>query len=149
LEEVIRDENLKGVCIGLAAEFAVASELLRRGIYAQITFGNRKRTDILVMNEQEVFTRIEVKSKRGNEWPNCKGIYGDRVYLVFVDFAKREVNERPDFYILNTEDWLKAVKKRIKQLKALAPEKKRYKNITIDKRNVPVWHNEINKYGQP
>ena len=27
-------------CIGLAAEFAVASELCKRGIYAQLTFGN-------------------------------------------------------------------------------------------------------------
>jgi len=34
-------------CIGLAAEFAVASELCKRGIYAQLTFGNKKRTDRL------------------------------------------------------------------------------------------------------
>jgi len=29
--------------LGLAGEFAVASELCRRGIYAQLTLGTRKR----------------------------------------------------------------------------------------------------------
>jgi hypothetical protein len=37
--------------LGLAGEFAVASELCRRNIYAQLTLGLRKRTDILVETE--------------------------------------------------------------------------------------------------
>jgi len=37
--------------LGLAAEFAVASELCRRNIYAQLTLGLRKRTDILIETE--------------------------------------------------------------------------------------------------
>ena len=42
------DDYLEKETLGLAAEFAVASELCRRGIYAQLTLGNRKRTDLLV-----------------------------------------------------------------------------------------------------
>ena len=49
--------------LGLAAEFAVASELCRRGIYAQLTLGNRKRTDLLVDVEYGRMLRIQVKSE--------------------------------------------------------------------------------------
>jgi hypothetical protein len=34
--------------VGLAGEYAVASELCRRGHYAQLTLGSHKKTDILV-----------------------------------------------------------------------------------------------------
>ena len=37
--------------LSLAGEYAVASELCRRGIYAQLTLGTRKRTDLLVDTE--------------------------------------------------------------------------------------------------
>ena len=37
--------------LGLAAEFAVASELGRRNIYAQPTLGLQKRTDLLIFGE--------------------------------------------------------------------------------------------------
>jgi len=132
-------------CIGLAAEFAVASELCRRGIYAQLTFGNKKRTDILMMNEHETFTKIEVKAKRGATWPNCKGIYGNYVFLVLVDFAKRNEDERPDFYILNSEDWLGLVRSEIKNVKSKKPKA----NIEINSENVPIWKDHVNKYGKP
>jgi hypothetical protein len=38
--------------LSLAAEFAVASELCRRGIYVQLTLGNLKRTDLLVLDTE-------------------------------------------------------------------------------------------------
>ena len=34
--------------LGLAGEYAVASELCKRGIYAQLTLGNRKSVDLLL-----------------------------------------------------------------------------------------------------
>lgn len=98
--------------VGLAGEYAVASELCRRNIYAQLTFGNRKRTDILVESEKE-FLRIEVKAKQGNEWPGCKGIYGEESILIFVDFKGKKESDRPDFYILSTEDWLELLHSRL------------------------------------
>ena len=89
--------------IGLAAEFAVASELGRRNIYAQPTFGHQKRTDLLIFGKDNELLKVEVKGKQGREWPNCKGIYGRNVILVFVDFAGKSEFERPDFYILDAK----------------------------------------------
>lgn len=57
--------------IGLAAEFAVASELGRRSIYAQLTLGHLKRTDLLIFGKDNKLLKIEVKAKQGREWPNC------------------------------------------------------------------------------
>jgi hypothetical protein len=132
-------------CLGLAGEFAVASELCRRNIYAQLTFGNKKRTDILIMSENENFMRIEVKAKQKAKWPNCKGIYGNNVFLVFVDFAKKKGEERPDFYIMNSEDWRHFVENEIEKIK----QKKPGENIEMNSENVPVWRNQINKYKKP
>jgi len=83
--------------LSLAAEFAVASELCRRNIYAQLTLGPQKRTDLLILSTDNKLLRIEVKGKQGREWPNCKGIYGENVCLVFVDFAGKGEYARPDF----------------------------------------------------
>ncbi|MYM30677.1 hypothetical protein GTP58_20295 [Duganella sp. CY15W] len=97
--------------LGLAGEFAVASELCKRGVYAQLTLGNRKRTDLLVDNGTDVL-RVEVKSKQGPEWPGVKGISRDDAIIVFVDFAAKSVLQRPDFYILTFKDWKAFVRKK-------------------------------------
>ena len=70
--------------LGLAGEYAVASELCKRGIYAQLTLGNRKSTDLLLDVEDGGMLRVQVKSKQGNEWPACKGVAcGNPEVLVF------------------------------------------------------------------
>ena len=76
--------------VGIAAEFAVASELGRRNVYAQPTFGHLKRTDLLILGESGVPLRVEVKGKQGDSWPNCKGIADDKSILVLVDFEGKE-----------------------------------------------------------
>jgi len=48
--------------IGLAGEMRVASELLKRGYQAYITFGNAKATDIVVTGDSNRFIRIQVKT---------------------------------------------------------------------------------------
>ena len=75
--------------VGIAAEFAVASELARRNIYAQPTFGHLKRTDLLILANSGSLLRIEAKGKQGSQWPNCKGISDSKSILVLVDFAKK------------------------------------------------------------
>ena len=77
----------KGI-LGVAGEYAVASELCRHNILAQPTFGNQKRLDLLAYEPDGRVLRIEVKSKQGPCWPNCRGIAGPHHYLVFVDFEK-------------------------------------------------------------
>ncbi|MHB8084406.1 MAG: hypothetical protein ACYDHZ_01080 [Dehalococcoidia bacterium] len=89
--------------LGLAAEFAVASELCRRNIYAQLTMGRHKRTDILIEGESRMLS-IQVKGKQVGEWPGIKGIFGESI-LIFVDYQGKTETERPDFYILTVEDW--------------------------------------------
>ena len=118
--------------LSLAAEFAVASELCRRGIYAQLTLGNLKRTDLLVLDtENHRMLRIEVKAKQKHSWPNCRGIYGKNILLVLVDFYQKREMERPDFYILTVEDWVELAHKVI----AAHPDDR----IELDEYNVLFW----------
>jgi hypothetical protein len=98
------DKNLKET-LGLSAEYAVASELCRRGIYAQLTLGNRKRTDLLLDVDCGRMLRVQVKAKQGREWPAVKGVFGSGIVLVLVDFERKTVRERPDFYILTPAYW--------------------------------------------
>ena len=127
--------------VGLAAEFAVASELCRRDIYAQLTSGHQKRTDLLIFSEDNQLLRIEVKGKQGGSWPNCKGIYGSNVVLVFVDFAGKGEREPPDFYILTVREWVAFVEGEIRRL---APTR-----IVLDDRNVPIFLDQVDKKGEP
>ena len=101
----------------MAGEYAVASEICRRNYFAQITLGRWKRTDILVYNpETEKEMRVEVKAKQGREWPGQKGIASEGALLVFVDFQNKKDTERPDFYILNSEDWKQFIDQHIRPM---------------------------------
>ena len=126
--------------VGLAAEFAVASELARRNIYAQPTFGALKRTDLLAFGGSERPIRIEAKGKQGHTWPCCKGIGDRNSILVFVDFTGKAETDRADFYVLTASDWRSLVKRRIRRL----PEK----GIEIDADGCPVWTTQV-KNGKP
>jgi len=121
--------------LSLAGEYAVASELCRRGIYAQLTLGTRKRTDLLVDTETAML-RIQVKAKQGNRWPSCKGVFGENIVLVLVDYKNKRIDERPDFYILTPIDWENFVKS---WLSDDISEGKCY----LDKENCPIW---LSKY---
>lgn len=57
-------ENLDKGQIGLAGEMRVASELLKKGYNASITFGNAKATDIVVFGDKNKFLRVEVKTSK-------------------------------------------------------------------------------------
>ncbi len=109
--------------LGLAGEYLVASELCRRGVYAQLTKGHHKRTDILVETEYKML-RIQVKAKQGREWPSVEGIYRDDDILMLVDYEKRHEYERPEIFILDLDDWEKL----------LDEEKVRFPGIEIDKK---------------
>ena len=117
-------KSLSKELLGLAGEYVVASELCVRGMYAQLTLGHHKSTDILVETECTML-RIQVKAKRGREWPAISGLYRNDDFLVFVDFQKKEVGQRPDFYILDKDDWLELVQ----------AEKRRVPDATVDERN--------------
>jgi hypothetical protein len=139
-----REETMiSSATVNVAAEFAVASELGRRNIYAQpAAFGNRLRTELLISGaHNHRLLRLEVKGKQYGDWPNCKGICGENVMLVFVDFAGKEENDRPDFYILTVEDWIDFVKGVMTRF----PDKE----IELDKKNVLIWMAQRNRKGVP
>ncbi len=100
--------NEKRESLSLAGEYAVASELCKRGFYAQLTLGNHKKTDLLVEKDDKLF-RVSVKAKRGYEWPSVKGIWKNNDIIVFVDFKGKEDVERPDFYVLGVKEWTKLI----------------------------------------
>jgi len=127
--------------LGLAAEFAVASQLCRRGLYAQLTLGMRKRTDLLVDTDTGML-RIQVKAKQGRVWPNCTGVYGRDIVLVLVDFADKHESERPDFYILASDDWRNLVMKELKGPISTG-------EVVLDDTNIPLWVRQVNRQGQP
>jgi len=122
------DEKLSKELLGLAGEYAVSSELCRRGLYSQLTMGNHKRTDILLESASKML-RIQVKAKQGTVWPAVKGLSRTDDFLVFVDFASKSPKENLDFYVVNYEDWMQLVTER-REI-----EEKRYPKISIDGEN--------------
>jgi len=127
--------------LSLAGEYAVASELCKRGLYAQLTLGNYKSTDIVVFDENhKKYVRIEVKSQQTGTWSNIKGIKGDNIILICVDFSGKTEIERPDFYILNDSDWIEFVKSKYSKELSLGDDEKR--KLIIDENYIPCWINQ-------
>jgi hypothetical protein len=128
--------------LGVAGEFAVAAELCRRNLYAQLTLGHQKRIDLLVVSEARM-CRIEVKAKQGREWPNCKGTFGKNSFLVFVDFANRPDDQRPDFYVLTADEWRGLVIAGMEEYQADHPDRR----VEVTDDAVLVLHDEVGRYG--
>ena len=122
----------------------MASELCLQGIYAQLTLGHQKKTDLLVFFESGDLARIEVKAKQGREWPNCKGISGANTFIVFVDYEQHKLGQRPDFFVLDAKDWRGVLKRRVAEIQARNP-KKRIEIVD----NVSVFVDEIGRDGKP
>ncbi len=119
--------------LGLAGEFAVASELCRRGIYAQLTLGPRKRTDLLVETDQKMI-RVQVKAKQGKVWPGVKGIHGPDIILILVDYQDKQDTERPGFFILLPTDWDQLLTNELRN-----KGKVESGEVTISETNVPTF----------
>jgi hypothetical protein len=116
--------------IGLAGEYAVASELCRRGAYCQLTLGNRKKTDLLVDTGPQLF-RVSVKSKQKRGWPTVKGIWQDGDLLVFVDYNGKSLADPPDFYVLDVSSWRGVVRKILRRINDTRAK--------VDKENTIFW----------
>jgi hypothetical protein len=133
--------------LGVAGEMAVAAELCRRNMYAQLTLGHQKRADLLVFAESESpkqFLRVEVKAKQGRDWPNLKGICGKDVFLVLVDYCGRDAIQRPRFFVLSVKDWTDIIQKARNSYLIKHPDRK----IEIED-NCLVLLDEKNANGKP
>ena len=117
--------------VGIAGEYAVASELCRRGVYAQLTLGNRKKVDLLLDGEKEI-ARVEVKTKQGREWPGVKGIAPEDglKFLVLVDLHGKGPDEKPEFYVICKDEWRPFLEQKLQ-------DKLKSKAVKIDDQGVP------------
>lgn len=101
------DRHAKKHSLGLAGEFLVAGELLRRGITAAVTYGNAKKADVVAVHGTkavalEVKTTSQPKWVLGNALPaECGAIWvlvylptdmaDSPVYFVFTGTELREL----------------------------------------------------------
>lgn len=131
--------------LGIAGEFAVATELCRRNIYTQLTLGNQKRVDLLSLSREGRFLRIEVKAKQTPTWSNIKGLSAADAFLVFVDFVDKKDTQRPDFFVLSVADWRLLATQHIQEYRQRHPNRKPY----LDAENCPVFPEELNSHGKP
>ena len=76
--------------LGMAGEYSVCAELLKRGFNVSITMGNAKATDVLVFQEDETYKRIEVKTSRSTRF----------VTGFFQKYYDRLQSHHPDFWVL-------------------------------------------------
>ena len=102
-------EKLTKEYLGLAGEYAVASELCKRGYYAQLTLGTRKQTDILIDAGTKML-RVQVKAKQDVRWPLIQGVPDKNALLILVDYQYKQVGQRPDFYVITYKDWQSFIK---------------------------------------
>src|SRR5262245_40559465 len=62
-----QDKQAQKHMLGLAGEFLVAGELLRRNITAAVSYGNAKKADVVAMHGRSAIW-LEVKTTRNKKW---------------------------------------------------------------------------------
>lgn len=107
-------ERLPKGITGIAGEYYVAAELSRRGFMASITLRNNDSVDILECKPEGFKTfAIQVKTiqNKSKRWPlnkKAENIKSKDLFYIFV-MLKSEF-ERPDFYIVPSEELAENVK---------------------------------------
>jgi hypothetical protein len=108
--------ELSSILCGVAGEYFVAAELSRRGYIASITLRNTRGIDILASNsDASRQVGIQVKSNRGNKavWllnQKAEDYFADNLFYVFVNL--KEIDQRPNFYIVPSEIVANSIKVR-------------------------------------
>ena len=78
-------KRVDGQMTGLAGEFFVAAELLKRNLQVSVTFGNTKSIDLFALNENGHTYTIQVKSVRTrNYFPITRTAINPKQVYVFV-----------------------------------------------------------------
>lgn len=100
--------------VNLAGEYRVCSELNRRGVFATVTYGNRKGADVYAIRDQNSRAlRIEVKTTQKRKFPNRanpeKPSEGPDFWVLFA-LANEESPDR--FFILSNKELCEVQKQR-------------------------------------
>jgi hypothetical protein len=89
---------------GLAGEFFVAAELLKRGLQTSLTLGNAKAIDLFAVNDKGTQFTIQVKAVRSrNHFPLDPNRITPACIYVFVVLNKP--GNPPDYYIVPGADF--------------------------------------------
>ena len=93
---------------GLASEFYILSALYRLGLDANMTIGNRKAVDIILVNSRGATITIDVKETVGKTgWfiDNVK-LKTENHFLIFVCYVDRmiDLSKSPEIYIVPSMD---------------------------------------------
>lgn len=75
--------------LNLAGEYRVCSEILKRGVFATITYGNKKGADVYAVGTNRRAAVIEVKASNSS-----------RFVTGFYQKYKTPRGEHPDFWVL-------------------------------------------------
>jgi hypothetical protein len=85
---------------GLAGEFLVAGELLRRGIMAAVTYGNAKKADVVAFGAGRSVL-LEVKSTSEPKWVLGSGLPSPDVGLWALVLLPRDTKVAPSYFIIS------------------------------------------------
>ena len=91
---------------GLAGEYFVAAELLKRDWQVAITLGNAKAIDLIATNESGHTHRIQVKTLRNK--PNCFTLHTEKVKLqdFYIFVYLNGEKEQPEYFIVTGSELL-------------------------------------------
>jgi hypothetical protein len=85
----------------------------------------------LLVDTETGMLRVQVKAKQIKKW-TCKGISGQNIVLVLVDYENKKADQRPDFYILTAADWESFVK-------CWLSEEISEGKVVLNNENCPIW----------
>lgn len=129
---------MTGYNTNLAAEFYVLSMLHRFGLDANLTLGNKKSVDIVVVHESGGVVTIDVKGLAGTtSWPVDNVKKTDKGhFLVFVSFLNKIANHTvlPEVYLVPSKQLAQFVyhspngKRKVVQLSRMRKDGKKYRD---------------------
>lgn len=85
--------------IGLAGEFLVAGELLRRGIMAAVTYGNAKQADVVAVNGNKA-AFLEVKSTPRTKWVLGNKLPEATKAIWVLVYLPSDSTQPPEYFVL-------------------------------------------------
>ncbi|MDX8128195.1 hypothetical protein QLH52_12940 [Methylomonas sp. OY6] len=89
--------------IGLAGEFLVAGELLRRGIMAAVTYGNAKKADVIGINGTTAVS-LEVKSTAQSKWVLGSELPADNSSIWILVHLPENEFESPEYFVITSAE---------------------------------------------
>ena len=57
------------------------------------------------MDSEKGMARLQVKAEQKGQWPRVQGPQTKMEFLVLVDFEGTQAATRPEFYVLDADDW--------------------------------------------